>query len=215
MREMKPLGLGDRLGMLAEEPRHLAGRLDVALGVLFEPAAGGRDGQVLADAGDDVLQRAAAGLVVEHVVDGEHRDADAAGEIGEAVEAGAVVAVVGAGGGEPDAAGRARGESAEGFLAAVEVGLVDVDDEQLAVGEALVARAPAPSRRRRCGRTRSPRAAGHGRAGHRSRGCSRPSRREGCRWSAACRAGRRRRGRWDRRGCPGVPSVKQRRVPTT
>ena len=132
------LGFGDGLGMLAEEARHLAGQLDVTLGVLFESAAGGRDGQVLADAGDDVLERTAAGLVIEHVVDRKHGDADTAGEIGETVETGAVVAIVGAGGCKPDPAGDASGESAERLLAAIEVGLIDMDDEELAVGEAFV-----------------------------------------------------------------------------
>ena len=63
--------------MLAEQPRHLLGRLDVPLGIGLEPPAGLVDGQVLADAGDHVLQHAPAGLVVEHIVGGDQRHADA------------------------------------------------------------------------------------------------------------------------------------------
>ena len=54
------LRLGERLGMLAEQPRHFLGRLDVPLGIGFEPAAGLDDGQVLADAGHHILQHAPA-----------------------------------------------------------------------------------------------------------------------------------------------------------
>jgi hypothetical protein len=116
---------------------HFRRGLDVALGVLFETAAGGRDGEVFADAGDDVLEGAAAGLVIEHVVDREQGNADVPCTIGETVEAGAVGAVVGAGRSEPDPAGCVGRERTKGFLAAGKVGLVDVDDEELAVGETL------------------------------------------------------------------------------
>ena len=66
-------GFGDRLGIIAEEPRHLGGVLEVALGIGFEQPPGILNRPVLADAGDHVLERPAFGGVVEHVVGGEER----------------------------------------------------------------------------------------------------------------------------------------------
>ena len=47
-------------GYVAEQPRHLGRRLEMPLGIGFEPAAGAVDGDMLADAGEHVLQRRAA-----------------------------------------------------------------------------------------------------------------------------------------------------------
>jgi hypothetical protein len=49
----------------------------MALGIDGEPQAGVVNGALLADAGDDVGERPALGHVVEHVVDGDERRANA------------------------------------------------------------------------------------------------------------------------------------------
>ena len=69
----KDIGLPDGVGIFAEQARHLGRRLQMPLGIGFQEAAGRIDGQVLADAGDDVLQRPRFGGVIEHVVDGDER----------------------------------------------------------------------------------------------------------------------------------------------
>jgi hypothetical protein len=76
------------------------------LSIGFEQTARLVDGDVLADAGDDVLQRPPLGRVIEHVVDGNQRDARLGGEPGEAGQPAMVVAAIEHGGGEPDGARR-------------------------------------------------------------------------------------------------------------
>ena len=66
-------GLRDRFRRVVKEARHLVGRLEKAFGIDGEPAAGCVDRQVLADAGEHVLQFAAVGMMIEHVVDGDER----------------------------------------------------------------------------------------------------------------------------------------------
>src|SRR5581483_2328341 len=58
--------------------------LQVVLGVRLEAAAGGVDGDAFADAGEHVLQWAARGRVVEHLVGGDDRDAGAARAVAQA-----------------------------------------------------------------------------------------------------------------------------------
>ena len=75
MRARKRRVSRDRLRRVAEQARHLLRRLQMALGIDLEPAAGLADGDAFADAGEHVLQVALAGRGVEHVVDGEERQA--------------------------------------------------------------------------------------------------------------------------------------------
>ena len=64
----------DRLGRAAEQPRHLLRALQVPLRIGLEQPAGRVDGDVLADAGHDVLQRPLFRCVIEHVVHGDERN---------------------------------------------------------------------------------------------------------------------------------------------
>ena len=109
----KVLRLGDGVRRVAEQARHLGRPLQVALGIDLEPAAGGVDRHLLADAGEDVLQVAGAGLVVERVVDGEERHGGGAGDAPEARQPAPVVAAAMHGGGEPDRAGRGARQAVE------------------------------------------------------------------------------------------------------
>ena len=90
--EREAAALGDlqrprqRLRIAAEQPVHLLGRLEVAIGVALAPVAERVDGDVVADAGDDILQDAPAGLVEEHVVGDDRRHPQPRGEVRELVE---------------------------------------------------------------------------------------------------------------------------------
>ena len=65
----------DRVRPAFEQPHHLVRRFQMPLGIGIEQIAGGGDRHFLADAGDDVLQRAAVGRVIMDVVGGEDRAA--------------------------------------------------------------------------------------------------------------------------------------------
>ncbi len=114
-------GLGERFGRVAEQMRHLAGRFQMALGIGFEPVAGGVERDMLADAGDDVLQRTPLGHMIEHVVDGDERHARGAGDAGKTLQAAGVVAMMEHAGGEPDALWR---DSRQGFQKCRQVGVL-------------------------------------------------------------------------------------------
>ena len=73
------------------------------LGIGCEQPAGRVDGDVLADAGDHVLQRPPFGRVIEHVVDRDQRNAGVCGDRREPRQPAAVVAAIEHAGGEPDA----------------------------------------------------------------------------------------------------------------
>ena len=66
---------GNRVRPAREQPHHLRRRFQMPLGIGVEQIARGRDRHLLADAGDDVLQRAAVGRVIMDVVGGEDRAA--------------------------------------------------------------------------------------------------------------------------------------------
>ena len=84
----------NRLFMAAEQPRDLASVLEVALGIGGEAPAGFRDGYMLADGCQHILEGAASGAVVVDVVGGEERRAGARRQRRQAGEAGAVAAPV-------------------------------------------------------------------------------------------------------------------------
>ena len=69
----KAHGFRDRLRQVAEQPRHFARRLQVALGIGLQPSADGIDGGLFADAGQHVLQPAAGRMMVQHLVGRQQR----------------------------------------------------------------------------------------------------------------------------------------------
>ena len=66
-------GGGDGLRAGAEQPRHLGGGFQVALGIGGEALAGMADRRALTDAGDDIVERARIGGGIERIVGGEQR----------------------------------------------------------------------------------------------------------------------------------------------
>jgi hypothetical protein len=85
----------------------------VALGIDGEPQAGLRNRAFLADAGDDVGERAAFGRVVEHVVDGDEGSADARAQLVEPAEPTRLVAAIAVHAGDEGAARRGARERGE------------------------------------------------------------------------------------------------------
>ena len=77
----------------------------MALGVGGEPKPASCDGAFFADAGEHVLQRAAVGMVIEHVVGGDEGRAMSAGKEGKTIETGAVAAGQEHGGGKMKGSG--------------------------------------------------------------------------------------------------------------
>ena len=86
----------------------------MALGIGGKQQAGGRQRPVLADAGEDILERAAFGGVIEHVVGGEQRDAEAPAETIETGETAMVAGAVEAIRHQADHAGEGIVEGGEG-----------------------------------------------------------------------------------------------------
>ena len=69
----QPLALGHRLGPIAEQPGHLARILQMPLAIRGESQPRPLDGDAVADAGDDVVQRPVARLGIQRVAGGEQR----------------------------------------------------------------------------------------------------------------------------------------------
>ena len=99
-------GFGERAGQPGKQPGHLAGRLEVALGMGGEPQPGLVQGHALADAGDDVGELAPRGGMHRHVVGGEERHAGGFGERRPPPEGFARAGAIGDGGAEPDVCAR-------------------------------------------------------------------------------------------------------------
>jgi len=87
-------GAGDGIRAVAEQPRHLGGRLQVALGVGVQQEAGVVDGAVLADAGEHVLQWPALGRMGVHVVGGDQRNAARGGKIAQVRKSTGIVTTI-------------------------------------------------------------------------------------------------------------------------
>ena len=64
---------GERLGMAAEQPRHLIRGFQVAIGMPLAAETGVVDRNVVPNAGDDILQNAAARHMKQHVVGDDGR----------------------------------------------------------------------------------------------------------------------------------------------
>jgi hypothetical protein len=98
--ERKAAGLGDLHGafhrrlMAAEQAGHLGCRLQMALGIGLEPKARLRNRAGVADAGDDVVQRLAVGVMEEHGIGGDERRRMAHRQSCQAVEPGPVAAAI-------------------------------------------------------------------------------------------------------------------------
>ena len=73
-------------GIAAEQPRHLLGRLQVAIGMALAAEAGVVDGAAMADAGDHVLQDAPRRHMEQHVVGDHGRHPRLGREIGQLVQ---------------------------------------------------------------------------------------------------------------------------------
>src|SRR3546814_7052975 len=65
-------GSGERFGIAAEQAVHFLRRLEIAIGVPLPPLAQFVDGNVVTDAGDDVLQDASIGCVEQDIRSEEH-----------------------------------------------------------------------------------------------------------------------------------------------
>ena len=192
--------LFDRVRHLAKQPRHLGGRLEIALGIGGEPPAGLVDGQMLADAGEHVLQFAPVGVVIEHVVDGDQRHAGLRARVDAQRKPRAVIAAIEHAGGEPHAAGSGLaqdGEKRRFFRSRDELELWRTESRAGRngfIGPALrdlrrlsFSTFPEAALQRRGSRSpsRSARARRCAPEDHRAKGCSRPSRRADCRGEQA------------------------------
>ena len=100
----------DRLRRVAEQPRHFLRRFQVTLGIGGKLAPGAVDGGFFADAGEHVGERAAVGMVIEHVVDRDQRHLRLARQFFEAREPRAIASAIEHRCGEPHAM---RGSGAE------------------------------------------------------------------------------------------------------
>ena len=92
-------------GRFVEKLRHVVRRFQMPFGIGFEKAARRVQGDMLADAGDDVLQFAPFGRVIEHVIGGEQRHSGGARHALPFAQAAAVIALMGHGDAEPKPAG--------------------------------------------------------------------------------------------------------------
>ena len=87
-------GCGDGVRPALEQPHHLGRRFQVPLGIGVEQIARSRQRHLLADAAHHVLQRAAIGGVVEHVVGGEDRQAMRLGHAVQSLDPRQIVAAI-------------------------------------------------------------------------------------------------------------------------
>ena len=87
-------GVGEGLGQVGKEALHFGGGFDVALGVALEQPSGFGQGDVVADAGEDVEQLALRRGGVGGAVGGHQRDAERAGAFGDGLIVGLFIAVV-------------------------------------------------------------------------------------------------------------------------
>jgi hypothetical protein len=71
----QPQGFVERLRRVAKQPCHLFRRLEIALGIGGQQPAGVLQSRVLADAGEHVGELAPVGMMIEHVIDGDQRQA--------------------------------------------------------------------------------------------------------------------------------------------
>ncbi len=90
----KAHGLADGLRKIAKQPRHFIRRLEIAFRIGLKAFADDVDRGLLPDAGQHILQRAARGMVVQHLVGGEHRHFSFCGEVMQPRQAAPVIAAI-------------------------------------------------------------------------------------------------------------------------
>ncbi len=90
----KPHGFRNRLRDVAKQPRHFPGRLEIAFRIGFQTLADGIDGGLLANAGQDILQGAARGMMIQYLVGRQQRHAGRRGDAMKPHEPAPVVAAV-------------------------------------------------------------------------------------------------------------------------
>jgi len=104
---------GDGVGVIGEQPRHFGRRFQMPLRIGEQAITGLVKGAVLADAGEDVLQRPALRHVHVHVVGGDERRAAAPGEVRESGQPADVVAAIEAMAGEIGPTGKRVRQTAQ------------------------------------------------------------------------------------------------------
>ncbi len=87
-------GSRDRVGIGAEQPRHFVAGFEVALGIGEQPISGLVNGDMVADAGQYVLQRTPGGGMGMDVVGGDQGHADDGRDLGQAMKADGIVAAI-------------------------------------------------------------------------------------------------------------------------
>ena len=79
---------------IAKQPRHFIRGLEIAFRIGFKTLADGVDGGLLANAGQNILQRAARGMVIQHLVGRQQRHAGGRGDAMEPHQTAPVVAAI-------------------------------------------------------------------------------------------------------------------------
>ena len=87
-------GFGDGLGRFLKKLRHFVRRFQMPFGIGFEKPACLVQGDMLADAGDDVLQFAPLGRVIEHIIGGQQRHTGGARHALPFPQAAAIIALM-------------------------------------------------------------------------------------------------------------------------
>ena len=100
-------GFRDRLGEVAKQPRHFIRWLEITLRIGLKTFADHVDGRLLPDTGQHILQGAARGMVVQHLVGGEQRHLCRHGDVIEPHQAAPVIAAIDEACREPHAIGAA------------------------------------------------------------------------------------------------------------
>jgi len=111
----KAHGLCDRFGEVAEQSRHLLRRFEIALRIGFKLFADRIDRRFLANAGEHVLQRAARGVMIQHLVGRKQRHMSSQSEARKLLEAPPVITAIEQACGKPYALGTALLQTLQDF----------------------------------------------------------------------------------------------------
>ncbi len=90
----KALRLRNGIGKIGKEPGHFLRRLQITFGIQGQQPAGLIEGYMLANAGDDILQHAAPGMMIENVIGGDQGNGIAGCDAGELRRAAPVVTAI-------------------------------------------------------------------------------------------------------------------------